>query len=168
MRARNEICVLALPAQTRRLRQRLFHHGRGVDEDFNVAAGLVDQHARERFEPRLDQIVIIVAQRIDRDGAAQALVQDRERIVMRAVIDAEHDDRAHARPQRARIGAAVGVARHPIHVAVAAGFEECAEPRGRARDGVGPRHAEGVEAMRAGRFGERALGRGRRQKSRLP
>ena len=86
---------------------------------------------------------------------------------MRPVIDAEHDDRVHVRPQRARIGASIGVARHPIHVAMAAGFEECAETCGRARNGVGPRHAEGVEAMCAGRFGERALGRGRRQKSRL-
>jgi hypothetical protein len=50
---------------------------------------------------------------------------------------------------------------------MAAGFDERAQRCGRARNGVGPRDAEGIEAMRAGRFGERALGRGRRQKSRL-
>jgi hypothetical protein len=50
---------------------------------------------------------------------------------------------------------------------MAAGFEECAQRSGRARNDVWPRDAEGVEAVRTGGFGERALGRGRRQKSRL-
>jgi len=50
---------------------------------------------------------------------------------------------------------------------MAAGFEECAQRPGRARNGLRPRDAEGVEAMRAGGFGERAFGSGRRQKSRL-
>ena len=35
--ARHEIGVLALPAQPRRLRQRLFHHGGGVDEHLDLA-----------------------------------------------------------------------------------------------------------------------------------
>jgi hypothetical protein len=48
-----------------------------------------------------------------------------------------------------------------------AGSQELPQPFGRARDGIGPRDAERVEAERAGLFGERALGRGRRQKSRL-
>jgi hypothetical protein len=48
-----------------------------------------------------------------------------------------------------------------------AGSQELPQPLRRARDGIGPRDAEGVEAERASLFGERALGRGRRQKSRL-
>ena len=36
--ARDEVGVLALPAQSRRLRQRLFHHGRGIDEHFHFFA----------------------------------------------------------------------------------------------------------------------------------
>ncbi len=35
--ARHQIGVLALPAQSRRLRQRLFHHGGGVDEHLDLA-----------------------------------------------------------------------------------------------------------------------------------
>ena len=39
--ARDQIGVLALPADAGRFRQRLFHHRRGVDEDFDLAAGAV-------------------------------------------------------------------------------------------------------------------------------
>ena len=35
--ARNKIGMFALPAQSRRLRQRLFHHGGGVDEHLDLA-----------------------------------------------------------------------------------------------------------------------------------
>ena len=97
----------------------------------------------------------------------QALPQDRQRIAVRAVIDAEHDDRAHVRPQHAGIAAPVGVSRHPIHVAVGAGREEVAQPLGRARDRIRPRDADRVETLRAGRLDERRLQCGRRQKSRL-
>jgi hypothetical protein len=48
-----------------------------------------------------------------------------------------------------------------------AASQELPQSLRRARDGVGPGDAEGVEAERASLFGERALGRGRRQKSRL-
>jgi hypothetical protein len=41
------------------------------------------------------------------------------------------------------------------------------QPFGGVRDGIGPGDAERVEAERAGLFGQRALGRGRSQKSRL-
>ncbi len=37
--ARHEVGVLALPAEAGGLRQRLFHHGGGVDEHFHVVAG---------------------------------------------------------------------------------------------------------------------------------
>ena len=35
--ARHEVGVFALPAEARGLRQRLFHHGRGIDEDLDLA-----------------------------------------------------------------------------------------------------------------------------------
>ena len=95
-------------------------------------------------------------------------LQDRERIRIRTVIDAEHDDRAHVRPQRARIAAPIGVRRHPCHVAVRAGGEELAQPLRRLRqDRVRPRDADCVKTLRAGRSGERRLDRSGRQKSRL-
>ena len=127
---RNQIGVLALPAEARGFRERLLHHRRSVDEHLDVAAGLFDQPAAEILQPRLDHLVVVVALGIDRDGAARALFQDRQRIAVRAVIDAEHDDRAHVRPHRARIAAAVGLGRHPIHVAVAAFGEEYAQTFG--------------------------------------
>ena len=163
---RNQIGVLALPAQPRRFGERLLHDGGGIDEHLDVAAGLFDQPAAEIFQPRLDHLVIIVALGIDRDGAARALLQDRERIAARAVIDAEHDDRAHFRPHRARIAAAVGLGRHPIHVAMSAFGEEGSQPLGGQRDRIGPRHADDVKALGAGGVGERGLQLSRRQKSR--
>ena len=108
-----------------------------------------------------------MARDAQRRGDPRLLWPDVRAIVMLGLNYGTHDDRTHVGPQRPRIGTAVGVARHPIHVAMAAGFEECVERGGRARDGVRPRHPEGVEAMRARRFGERVLGCGRRQKSRL-
>jgi hypothetical protein len=38
--AADEVGMLALPADTRGLRQRLFHHRRGVDEDLEIAFSL--------------------------------------------------------------------------------------------------------------------------------
>ena len=74
--ARDEIGVLALPAEAGGRGERLFHHGGGVDEHLHVAAGLREQPAGERLEPRLDDLVIVVALRVDRDRAAVALVAE--------------------------------------------------------------------------------------------
>ena len=83
---RYEIRVLALPAKPGGGRERLFHHGGGVDEDFHIAAGLRDQPARERLEPRLDDVVVVIALGIHRDRAAAALSQDRKRVAVGAVV----------------------------------------------------------------------------------
>jgi hypothetical protein len=48
-----------------------------------------------------------------------------------------------------------------------AGGEERAQPLARARDRIGPRDPDSVETVGARGGGERALERGRRQKSRL-
>ena len=118
------IRVLALPAEAGRFGERLLHHRRGVDEYLDVAAGVFDEPAPEAFEPLLDQLVVVVALGVDRYGAARARFQDRQRIIGRTVVDAEHHHRAHLGPQRARIAAPVGVLRHPFHVAMFAGGEE--------------------------------------------
>ena len=73
--ARDQIGVLALPAETGAGRQRLFHHRRGIDEHFHVAAGVFDQPARDFFQPRLDQLVIVVALGISRDRGAVRCAQ---------------------------------------------------------------------------------------------
>ena len=165
--ARNQVGVLALPAQPGRFRQRLLHHRRRVDKDFDIAAGLLDQPASQRLEPRLDDLVIVVALGINRDRAAHALVQDRERIAGRAVIDAQQDDRlgiGHSARGSPRRSAFLAIQSMSPWMPAA---RNCRSRSRRARDGIGPRDAERVEAERASLFGERALGRGRRQKSRL-
>ena len=68
--ARDQIGVLALPAHARFLRQRFFHHRRGIDEHFHLGAIFPEDFARHLFELLLDQIVIVIALGIDRNRAA--------------------------------------------------------------------------------------------------
>ena len=165
--ARDEIGVLALPAEPGAGGQRLLHDGGGVNEHLHLAAGMGDEPARQRLEPRLDDLVVVVALGIDRDRAAVALREYGERIGVRPIIEAEHDDRSHLRPERARVGAALRTRCHPGHVAVRALGKEALEPRLRFRDGIGPDNADGIEAMLACCGGERRLEGGRiAQKSR--
>src|SRR5579871_5207695 len=49
--ARHQIGVLALPAEASLLRQRLFHHRRGVDEDFHLGLEPLRHEARELLQP---------------------------------------------------------------------------------------------------------------------
>ncbi len=141
--------MLALPAQSRRLRQRLFHHGGGVDEHLDLAACGRDQPSRQRLQPLLDQVVIVVASRIDRDRAARSLLENSQRIFIGPVIDAEHDDRAHVRPQHARIGAALGAGGEPVHVAMGAGVEEGAEMSACVDEYIRIGNANAIETQRA-------------------
>ena len=122
--------------------------GGGVDEHLDLAAGGRDQPSRQRLQPLLDQVVIVVALRIDRDRAARALGQYRQRIFIGPVIDAEHDHRTDARPQHARIGAALRICRQPVHVAMRAGIEEFAEMPAGIRNRIRTGHADAVEAER--------------------
>ncbi len=72
--ARDEIGVLALPAEPGARGERLLHHRRGIDEQLHLA--LRERlHARgERLELRLEHVVIVGALRVDRDRAARLLV----------------------------------------------------------------------------------------------
>ena len=139
--------MFALPAETGRRGERLLHDGCGIDKDLDVAAAILDQPAPQRFQPRLDQLVIVVAAGVDRNAAAPAIFQNRQRIVVGAIIDAKHDDRARRRPHRTRIAAPLGSRRHPFHVAMRAGGEVFAQPLRRQRNGIRPRHADGVKAL---------------------
>jgi hypothetical protein len=141
--------VFALPAQSCGLRERLFHYCRGIDEYFHLLAGYRNQPSRQRLQALLDQVVIVVALRVGRDSAAVALFQNLQRIFIRAVIDAEHDDRADAGPQHARIGPAFGLGRQPIHVAMGAGFEELAKILSGRRDCRWIGYADAIESEAA-------------------
>ena len=162
--SRDQVGVLALPAQPRRLRQRFFHHRGGVDEHLDLAARGGDQPSRQRLQPFLDQVVIIVALRIDRDRAACPLLQDSQRIFIRPVIDTQHDHRTHARPQHARIGAAFRMSRKPIHLAMLAGGEESVEMPCRIRDRIGIGNAHAIEPERARFASQRGLQFGSRER----
>ena len=152
----HQVGVLALPAETGAGSERLFHHGGGIDEHLHVAAGVRDEPARDRLQLTLDDLVIVVALRIDRDRAAVARRQDRERIAVRPVVQPEHDDGARIRPQHIRIGAPRGRRREPVHVAMLAFGDEALEVGLCFADRIRPRHTDGVEAVRARLGGERA------------
>src|SRR5205085_11789128 len=78
MLAADEVGVLALPPDARRLGERLFHHRCGIDEHFQLAAGALDQPARERLQRLLDRLVIVTALGIDRDAAELRLPAERQ------------------------------------------------------------------------------------------
>ena len=101
--------------------------------------------------------MIVVALRVGRDRAACAFFEKRERIFRRAVIEAEHDDRAHAGPQHARIHPPLGLRREPVHVAMRAGIEEFAKIFAGIADRVGIGHTDAVEAERLRLAHERGL-----------
>ena len=90
--ARNEISMLTLPAEACGFGERLFHDRRRVDKDFDLTTGVVDEPAPKFLEPRLDHLVIIVAARVYGDGTLHPLLEHRERIFVRPVVDAQHDD----------------------------------------------------------------------------
>ena len=69
MLARNQIGMLALPAEARLGRKRFFHQRRGIDEDFHVSAALLNEGARELFQAFFQDVVIVLTARIDRDIA---------------------------------------------------------------------------------------------------
>ena len=68
MLATDEVGVLALPADSCGLRQRLLHDRRGVDEHLQLRRRLIDDEPRESLERLLDRLVIVAALRIGGDA----------------------------------------------------------------------------------------------------
>ena len=100
VRARDEVGVLALPADAGAFGQRLLHHRRGVDEHLHRRAEARHDELREVLQLALDHVVIVAVAGIDRDAAAVGLVERGERIVLRRIGQAEGDHAARRRPQR--------------------------------------------------------------------
>ena len=144
--ARHQIGMLALPAEARACRQRLFHHRRGIDKDFHLAAGIGHEPARDILEPRLDQFVVVVTLGVNRNARFARFVENGERIVVGPVIHAEHDDGAHIGPQCIRRAAPFRGRLHPHHVAMQAVGEKAFEPRLGLGHGVGFGDADRIEA----------------------
>ena len=174
--ARDEVGVLALPAEPRRLRQRLLHDRRGVDEHLHLAAHLAAiapsprEPAGQLLELALDHVVVVAVAGVDGDVGRAPVTERRERIAGRPVVHAEHDDRPHVRPQHAGVGAARLGGGQPVHVAGAAGLQERAQTLRGLRDRVRRGDPAQVEAQRLGACREAGLQgacvRGSGQKSR--
>ena len=141
--ARDEIGVLALPAKARRLRQRLLHHGRGVDENLDLRRAKAAMRAAATSQPAscfrraLDDVVIVAVARIDRDIAGALIGESRQRIAGRPVIHPQHQDAGGLGPKRGGIGAARRRRSQPVHVAGGAGREPGGKPLAGAFDRSG-------------------------------
>ncbi len=94
--------------------------------------------------------MVILALRVDGDGAALRIVERIERVGVGRVAHAEYDDGADFGPQARRAAAAIGVRRHPLHVAVTSGVEERGKTVAGIPDRVRRRHAHRIEAERRG------------------
>ena len=139
--------MLALPADPRRLRQRLLHHRRGVDEDLDLRPGLRHQPAPEPLQPLLDQVVIVAPPRIDADRPAVAPRQHRQRVLLRRIDLRQHDHRPRLRPERRRRPAPAHPLRHPAHLPVPARRHEGREPPRRLGDRIRRADAAGGEPL---------------------
>ncbi len=155
--AAHQIGMLALPPKPRRLRERLLHHGCGIDEHLEVdPRRFRHQPARERLQRALDDVVIVAALRIGRDTPHPALARQRERIGRRGVAHAERDHALHLGPQPGGRFAVVRALLHPDHPAVQPLAQPLLQPLGGLGRRVGRRDPAGDEAEFA-RFGRKAL-----------
>ena len=131
MAARDQICVPPLPADSRQRGDRLLHQRCGVDEHLDLGTAGSLQGAGHTLELRLDDLVVIAALRIDRDGAAPALRQHRQRIATGRIGEAEHNRGPGLRPHPVGMRPPVGGCWHPVHFAMAASGEEGGKPLAR-------------------------------------
>ena len=114
----NQIAVLALPADTRPLGDRLFQYRGGIDEDLDLAAAFSDQPLSQLLQASFDQVMIIAMPRIHRDATSIWVAQGAQRVFVGAVVHAEHDDAFDVRPKRLRAHAAIKRALQPNHIAM--------------------------------------------------
>ena len=148
--ARNQIAVLSGPAETRRLRQRLFHDRRGIDEDLDFGSlGLGDEPRGEPLEPSLDKVMIIAVSRVNGDISGRFPRQRGKRIASRAIIHAKHDNARGLGPEFARIGTPRLRCGEPVHGARRAGGKPGVESFRRIGNGARMGDAADVEAPRA-------------------
>ncbi len=139
------------------MRQRLFHDGRGIDEDLDILSGARGKTARNVLQLALDDVMIVAVLRIDGYGRAILLFQNGERIGVRPVIHGQHHDGTDFRPQYARIGAAGFRFLHPVHIGVMAVGNILAQPFRRLRNCIGRGEGNRVETSRLRLFDQEAL-----------
>ena len=150
MVARDQVGVLALPAEPRRLGQRLFHDRRGIDENLRFAAQPADDELRQMLQFSLDHIMIVAIPGVDGNVAAIAQRERRKRIVRRRVGHADNHDAARRRPKRLRMTALFRTVGEPGHLAMLSGIEKGREPFTRTRLQMRRRKTAGNESQFGG------------------
>ncbi len=155
--ARDEIGVLALPAEPCARGERLLHHRRGIDEELHIVSRQRLNPCSKLLELCLEHVVIVGALRIGRDRATRSLIQDRERVAAARIVQPEQDDGARLRPESPRALAPLARLGEPGHVPLAALGEERGERGTRPLDRIGRGEADRVEAKRLGFFGDRGF-----------
>src|SRR5690606_1505595 len=161
--AAEQVGVLALPAQARPLSQRLLHQGGGVDEDLDLLTQPRGDLTGQDLQPSLDDLVIVVAARIDGDVARRRLLKLWPGVFVRTVVHAQDDGRLGAVPHGGGVGAALQRRLHPAHVAVAARIDEIGQPFARAPRLSGRGEAAHAEAQLGGALSDEDAGIGRHE-----
>ena len=113
-----DIAMFALPADPGGGGERLFHHGRSIDKDLEIAAALANHPACERFQRLFDDIMIVGPLRINRNAALRPRIGERQRIDRRRVTHAKRDDAVRLGPKRCGCAALTLARLHPVHIAV--------------------------------------------------
>ena len=144
-RARRGWCACPASPCPAAFGQRFLHHRRGVDEHLDLRPARAMQPAGGLLELALEDIVIVAAPGVDRNRCPVAAGKAFERVGLRAVVHAGHDDRARLGPERIGMRAARGVSLHPAHVAMPAIGEEPFQTPAGGPDRVGRGEADGVE-----------------------
>ena len=150
--------MLALPTEPCRLPQRLLHQRRRIHEHLDLGAARLGQRSGDALQAGTNDVMIILPSGVAGNGSAPRVGQRRQRIALRRVAHAEHDDRSRLRPHAERVPAAFHSGCHPRHVAMAPLLEELREALADGRsDGAGRRHARGVESGRPGLLQDQLL-----------
>ena len=92
--------------------------------------------------------MVVAASGIDRDYAALGIVGAGQRIVLRSVIDAQHDDGARLWPKGPRVAAPRSVPGEPAHVAMISALDKFAQTGAGAVGQMRRREADRVEPDR--------------------
>ena len=155
----DQIGVLALPADTGGGGQRFLHQRGGIDENLHIRLRIGGEAPGDTLELALDEVVIVAMAGIDGDGGALRLRQRCQRVRVRPVIQAEHDDGLRLGPERARAHPALRLGLEPVHAAVQPFGDERSQPWRGLGNRVRRRDADQLEALGAGVLDQPALER---------
>ena len=136
-----QVGMLALPPQPRRLRQGLLHHRRRIDEHLDLRPRGIDQPPPQPLQPPLHQVVVVLPLRIDRDHPPVPLRQPRHRIAIGRIRLRQHDHRPRLGPKRRRRPAPFLPLGHPVHLPVPPRLQETSQPPRSLRHRVRPTHS---------------------------